>query len=261
MFHFVSGLKLLNKFLIGFGLRRCLLRLYVSVLLHKWEWLSLIICISPPLWSLSVIYFIIGGYKRFQMITAYICISITTFCLDQEWTADLLLTVSSTFIENSSNYSVSALSVFWREGVCAARINMKCEKSNKCNRDLQVSWAIYSREWIFWSLAMNKLHTSHSWAWCDTFQFLPNSLCSHLLAKLSICVCIWVTKKGSLCGWEGCLMVYICVYSLVGRKLCVWGGLCWPAWLTVNHSSWISVSQWSHLLQRSCKLLTVPGWL
>lgn len=67
---------------------------------------------------------------------------------------------------------------------------MECEKGNKCNRDLEVSWAIYSREWIFLATPPeNKLHTSHSYAWCDTFQFLPNSLCSHLLAKLSICVC------------------------------------------------------------------------
>lgn len=75
----------------------------------------------------------------------------------------------------------------------------------------EVSWAIYNWEWIFLvTLPKNKLHTSHSYTGSD------NSFCSHLLARLSICVySIFVWRRKGLCvarrAYRG---VCVCVPAL-----------------------------------------------
>lgn len=80
----------------------------------------------------------------------------------------------------------------------------------------EVSWAICNWEWIFLvTLPKNKLHTSHSYTGCDTFQFLPNSFCSHLLAQLSICVYsifVW-RRKGVRVARRAYRCVCVCCFG------------------------------------------------
>lgn len=136
--------------------------------------------------------------------------------------------------------------MFCREGASVTRINVQCEKRNQCNRDLEVSWAIYNRELIFLvTLSKTKLH-SH--AWCDTFQFLPNSLCSHLRAKLSIRVCICVTETEWVCvDRRGLRGRYICLDAPTGSKayvcvyVSVWECMLW-ACVGLFGSKWIKAA-------------------
>ncbi len=121
----------------------------------------------------------------------------------------------------------------------------------------------------FWSLCRRTNYTQVTATLGVTLSNFYPIVCVHTswLSYQYVCVMerdrVCVDRRG-VCG------CYICVYASVGSKLCLCVcvcvlvcvvGLCWPAWLGVHQSCWISVSQLSHLLQRSCKLLTVPGWL
>lgn len=87
-------------------------------------------------------------------------------------------------------------------------------------------------------------------------------LCVHTpRAKLSICVFISLTDKGEEKRRGRTRVSCLCLCSSREYVCVSVMGLCWPAWLRVNQSCWVSVSHWPHLLQRSCKLLPVPGCL
>lgn len=161
-----------------------------------------------------------------------------------------------------------SLCILWRGSVCQHNECAMWEKKQMQQRSEGVEGYIQEGMDIFGEKEHNTLKSQLSLVWqCDTFQFLPNILCSHLRGWLSIYVCVLYLSEGEReFVWignmsVGNLFVYILVWVWVCVRACVCEGLCWPAWLRVNQSCWISVSQLPHLLHCSCKLLTVPGWL
>lgn len=123
-------------------------------------------------------------------------------------------------------YSVSFISVFWREEASAPRINMECEKRNKYNRDLQVSWAIYSREWIFWSLCRRTNYTQVTAELGVTLSNFYPIVCVHTswLSYQYVCAFVWQGK--GVCDDGMC--VYLCI--------------CFSRELTVSVLVWVCVS-------------------
>lgn len=124
----------------------------------------------------------------------------------------------------------------------------------------------------FWSLCRRTNYTQVTAKLGVTLSNFYPIVCVHTswLSYQYVCV-LYLSDGAREFVWiggvpVGVIFVYMllqgvnCVCTCVCVSVCA-VGLCWPAWLGVNQSCWISVSQLSHLLQRSCKLLTVPGWL
>lgn len=161
-----------------------------------------------------------------------------------------------------------SVSVLWREGVFAARLNAECEK--KKSTETRRCWGLYTAgNGYFWLLLWGTNYTQVTTKIGVTLSNFYPIVCVHTSwVSWCFCTCVFLTVKVSYTG-RGVSEHYFCIIhpeinckriSVCRVCLCV-ESLCWPAWLRVSQRLWMSVSRWSHLLQRSCKLLTIPGRL